>query len=480
MHVEMKISADDHARALAHLFRRDHDEHAVALLAAPYVQGDRMTLLVREVVPVSDDQFGPGRHGYRQTSALFVAQNAGRAGEHGLAYIGVHNHPGAQDCVGLSPDDLACHARLFPHLLDVTAGAPVGGVVLGTRSAAGEIWTRDAGPVELDNLRVVGPSLERLGAEPHAAGVSVDARFDRQVRLFGAAGQHILSQMRVGVIGAGGGGSMLIQELAHLGVDEIVAVDYDTVKRLNLSRIVGAVPRDAFLGRKKIAVARRLCRAIDRDVKFTGIDGDIADLEVARQLVDLDFLFLATDTITSRLVFNAIVHRFLIPGIQIGAKVELRPGTSEIEEIYLAVRPVLPDRGCLACAGLIDPLALQRERATDDERDAQNYVGTSEVIDPSVISLNGIAASNAVNTMLFMATGLADPVLLQHRLLFPRDGSIMTVSPSARPGCPWCSRDAPSGYDGGDPIGELPCRRLKVDARPSRWRRVMRPLREGR
>jgi hypothetical protein len=294
--------------------------------------------------------------------------------------------------------------------------------VSGTGSAAGEIWLRGAEPMELDGLRVIGPRLQRLAAAPQEGAQVFDDRFDRQARLFGAAGQQILGQMRVGVIGAGGGGSMIIEQLAHLEVGEIVAVDYDVVKRLNLSRIVGARARDARRRRKKIAVARRLCRRIDPRVGFRGIDGDLADLEVARQLVDLDFLFLATDTITSRLIFNAIVHRFLVPGLQIGAKVELRPGTTEIEEIYAAVRPVLPDRGCLNCAGLIDPMALQRERATDEERDAQNYLGTPEVIDPSVISLNGIAASNAVNTMLFMATGLGEPALLDHRLFFHATG----------------------------------------------------------
>jgi ThiF family len=482
MRVDVRMSATDHGRLIRHLFRDDHDEHALALLAATHVSRrdpNRLTLLVQEVIFVRDEDFVAGQYGYRQTTPLFIAQHAGRAGERQLAYVAVHNHPGARERVALSRDDLASHARLFPHLLDLTAGSPVAGLVLGTDSAAGEIWVPSADPIELDGLHVIGPRLTRLTAQPHREARGLEERFDRQARLFGAAGQQILGQMRVGVIGAGGGGSMVIEQLAHLGVGEVVAIDYDIVKRINLSRIVGATPRDARRRRKKIAVARRLCRQIDRRVKFTGIDGDIADLDVARRLVDLDFLFLATDTITSRLVFNAIVHRFLMPGIQIGAKVELRPGTTEIEEIYAAVRPVLPDRGCLSCAGLIDSMALQRETATVDERRAQNYLGAPEVIDPSVISLNGMAASHAVNTMLFMATGLGEPDLLYHRLFFPRDGSIMTVAPRAETDCPWCSRSGASAYAGGDPVEALPCRRHTTGG-ASRWTRLRRSLREGR
>ena len=90
------------------------------------------------------------------------------------------------------------------------------------------------------------------------------------------------------------------------------------------------------------------------------MDGDISDLATAEHLPDTDFIFLATDTITSRLIFNAIIHRYLIPGVQIGAKVDIdEKGT--ISQVYVAVRPVLPDRGCLHCNSLIDPMKLQEE-----------------------------------------------------------------------------------------------------------------------
>lgn len=480
MTIDLRIGAADYERLASHLFRADHDEHAAALLAAPHARADGgLTLLVRELLPVDDEDFPPGRHGYRQTAPLFIAQQAGRAGELNLAYLSVHNHPGARDRIGFSRDDLAAHKRLFPHLLDLTVGAPVGGLVLGARSAAGEIWTRDADPAELDSLRVMGAHLQRQTAAPRLRESTPAERFDRQARLFGAAGQRILADMRVGVIGVGGGGSMIIEQLAHLGVGEIVGVDHDVVKQHNLSRIVGASTKDARRRIKKVEVARRLCERIDPNVRFTPIDGDVADLHVARRLVDLDFLFLATDTITSRLVFNAIVHRFLVSGVQIGAKVELRPGSTDIEEVYVAVRPVLPDQGCLQCAGLIDPMKLQEETATPEEREAQNYLGTADVTDPSVVSLNGIAASHAVNAMLFSTVGLAEPALLDHRLFFPRDGSIMTIAPRRDDECPWCSRAPHSAYAAGDPVDALPCRRGAAPSTRPPWRARLRRACQG-
>ena len=58
--------------------------------------------------------------------------------------------------------------------------------------------------------------------------------YDRHARLFGNVGQEILASLKVGVIGLGGGGSLLNEWLARLGVGHIVAVDFDKVEVSNL------------------------------------------------------------------------------------------------------------------------------------------------------------------------------------------------------------------------------------------------------
>ena len=50
---------------------------------------------------------------------------------------------------------------------------------------------------------------------------------------------------------------------------------------------------------------------------------NVLDESIAMLLKDVDFLFLASDTIQSRLVFNALVQQSLIPGAQVGAKVSV-------------------------------------------------------------------------------------------------------------------------------------------------------------
>lgn len=468
---ELRIS-DRHYRQLRrHLLRPDHDEHGALLLAGQHIRRDgEMLLTVREVHTLNGEEFPPGEHGYRQFAPSALARLGNRAAEQKLALLSIHSHPGSGEHNSLSRDDLAAHARVFPHLLDITAAEAVGGLALGERSAAGEIWRRDGSRAPLDLVRVLGANILHLRPHPTTLlEVDPSARFDRQVRLFGAAGQARLRDLHVAVIGAGGGGSLLVEQLAHLGVGNISAIDFDVVKRHNLSRIIGASEVDAVAGTKKVAVAARVVAKIDPSIAFHAIDGDIADHDTAACLLDADFLLLATDTATARLVANALAQSFLIPLVQIGAKVECRDDGT-IEQIYTAVRPVLPQRGCLSCAGLIDPIALQREASSPQERADQDYLGGEEVIDPSVITLNAAAAGGALNVLLMSVIGQASESLVEHRITLTREGTSLVTQVHNDPTCRWCGDGQTSRYARAD-LALLPCRRISAEQRTAQKHR---------
>lgn len=453
---ELRIPVGDYERLHARLFPGDHDEHGAILLAGERHAAGRSTLAVRETHLLEPDEFPPGTHGYRQFAAAALARLGNRAAQEHLAMVTVHSHPGAHERNSLSGDDLAAHERVFPHLLDITGAASVTGVALGEASAAGESWHADGSRRELTRVQVIGASGRTLRPCPAEDRSGDLERFDRQVLLFGAAGQVRLRGLHVGVLGVGGGGSILIEQLAHLGVGQITAVDPDVVKRHNLSRIIGASERDAREKRKKVHVARDHAQRIDPSIRFNAIDGDISHSHVAQRLLDCDYLLLATDTATARLVANAISQSFLIPLIQIGAKVELRAG-GEIEQIYTAVRPVLPRHGCLSCAGLIDPVLLQREAATPEQLAQQNYLGQEDVADPSVTTLNAAAAAGALNVLLMSVIGQADPYLAEHRITLTREGRVLTTTPERDPECRWCGEGSDSRYARAD-ISLLPMR----------------------
>jgi hypothetical protein len=458
-----------------HLFPGDHDEHG-AIIVAGICETPRGTrLLARDVILAKDGvDYVPGTRGYRALTAKFVAEVSHTCSTQNLCYLAVHCH-GGQDRVAFSADDLASHKLGYPALLDITHGGPVGGLVFAKNAVAGDIWI-PSGQFDLDHMVIIGPQIRRLYPSPRPRPRATDPMYDRHARMFGDVGQAILANLKVGIIGLGGGGSLINEWLAHLGVGHIVAVDFDRMDLTNRPRIVGSNPWDAMewltrssvpwlkalgqrLSSRKVDVARRVAKRANPSIHYDAIASSITEEAVAKQLTDADFIFLAADTAQSRLVFNLLVHQYLIPGIQIGAKVSVNPKTERVGDIFTVTRPVLPfaGGGCLDCHQLISPSRLQEEALNPQERKAQRYVESDETPQPSVITLNVKAAAQAINDFLMMFTGLYDPKLtLQHQMEFVKERQTTGVEPLIQENCLHCSNHAQSHRGKGD-RASLPC-----------------------
>jgi ThiF family len=416
-----------HQELHRHLFPGDHDEHGAVIVAGIMESSRGVRLLAREIRLAIDGQhYVPGRRGYRMLKADFIRDQILYCRDERLVYLAVHNH-GGRDQVGFSSDDLASHERGYPALLDVAKGMPVGAVVFAENAVAGDIWLPDGTRVELSEARIVGRSLRALTSTPRDRSMRGDLIYDRQARLFGDAGQTILAKARVGIIGLGGAGSLLAEYLGRLGVGEFVLVDPDRADITNLPRLTAALRRDALMwfahedrphwtrrlaqrfARPKVLMARRNIWRANAKAKVEAIFGDFLEADIAYKFTDCDYLFLGADTMRARLLFNAIVHQYLIPGVQVGAKVQVEEQTGKVIDVFSVMRPVTSESGCLWCNGLISAAKLQTESISEKDRKAQAYVNEPTVTAPSVITLNAVATAHAANDFLFYMTGLRDP-----------------------------------------------------------------------
>jgi hypothetical protein len=453
----------------AHLFPGDGDEHGAVIAAgvARSPRGNR--LLARELFLAKDGiDYVPGERGYRMLTAGFVTRHALHCRDEGLAYLAVHNH-GGSDRVDFSPNDLASHERGYPALLDILRGQTVGALVFARHAVAGDIWLPTGSRARLTEARIIAPSLQRLFPSPPPRPKGRDHTYDRQARLFGDAGQDLLRKTKVGVIGAGGAGSLLVEYLGRLGVGWIVVADPERLDITNLLRVAGSRRRDARtwltgetrpdwlrrlgtrIAAKKVTISKRVAR----DANFRGrcevIFDDITIDAVARRFADCDYLFLAADTNQARLVWNALVHQYLIPGHQVGVKVPVDPETGEVGEVFAVSLPVTPSSGCLWCNGLISSEGLQREAATAAERKAQRYVDEPEVVAPSVITLNATVVSQAGNDFLLSITSLTNPKTSMDYVRFlPRDREVRFDEPRKDPWCTECGAVSGSRLARGD------------------------------
>jgi molybdopterin/thiamine biosynthesis adenylyltransferase len=449
-----------------HLFPGDADEHG-AVIAAGIVSTPRGTrLLARDLFLAKDGvDFVPGKRGYRRLTAEFVRDRIRYCRDEGLVYLAIHNHYGT-DSVAFSEPDLASHERGYPALLDI-AEQPVGALVLAQDALAGDIWTPDRARRPISHAVVVGTNLHMLYPEPPPLPPKADPTYDRLVRWFGERGRDRLSQMKVGVVGAGGVALPLITMLARNGVGELVVIDPDRLEPTNLPRMPEARRGDVFwtlrrlpggarladrISLKKVRLAKRAARRANPKIRFKGIATNVTEHEAAYELVDCDYIFLAADSHLARMVVNAVAHQYLIPAVQLGTRIDVDQETGAVGDIHLYIRNVLPGSGCLRCNKLISAAKLSDEAKDPRERARNRYV--EEVPAPSVITFNTQVAAQAATDFLLSVGELLEPDAWQGYLRGqPRSRVLEPWVPAAnKPSCKDCGNSSTSRRARGDGV----------------------------
>src|SRR6266542_1095721 len=425
----------DWLRLRDHLFRGDSDEHGAVLMCGVVDDSYARNLLVRDVVLAQDGvDYVAGSKGYRALTPEFVVSQIDECARRRLAYLAVHNH-GGSDSVAFSSTDNAAHERGYPALLDITRVGPVGALVLARNAVAGDIW-EPTGRASVRETLVLGAVRRRVFPSPPALAPTAAPRDHRQVLLFGEVGQALLFDLRVGIVGLGGAGSLINQALVHLGVGELVLVDDDIVDETSLGRTVGTHPTD--VGHAKVLVGERLASGIrPGDVRIRRYRSNVTSSDAALALASCDAIFLAADSMQARHVVNAVCMQYLVPGFQVGAKV-VSDVDGQILDVFAVSRALGPAGVCLWCAELILRDRLSHEALSPEERGRAQYV--TDVPAPAVITMNMMATSFALNDFLFSFVGIHSASdLSPRRYPFLSREPVVEASSARRAACPECS-----------------------------------------
>lgn len=458
--VALRLSEPLWERMTGHVLGVDGEEHGGALLCGLARDSHgRLRLLGRKFVPALDSiDYVPSRRGHRALTPSFIRAVTRTAAEQGLACLLVHGH-GHGDRVGFSAVDMASHERGYPALLDLSDGAPVGALVLASHAVAGDIWLPGGGRADVKVTTVIGANVRHLHPRP-APSDPRRPTDDRQARVFGDAGQHVLRHSKIAVIGAGGAGMLAIEWLSRLGVGELVVIDPDRVELTNLARLPGATRRDCLpwltsdgrpawlqrlgrrFARRKVSIAVRLAQQAGRGTTVAAFTTPVQNCAASEALLTCDYIVLAADSAYARLITNTVCHQYLIPVMQVGVKVAV-DAQGDVGDIVTLTRSILPEASCLQCSGLIDATQLSLESQPAAQARLADY-GTGQPA-PAVISLNAIAVSNAVTRMLFALTGLNAEHPMGYLRQHPRTGEARTSRPFRDVDCASCGSDGLTG-----------------------------------
>jgi molybdopterin-synthase adenylyltransferase len=237
-----------------------------------------------------------------------------------------------------------------------------------------------------------------------------DTRYSRNEALFGAEGQAKIAATKVMIVGLGGLGSHVAQQLAYLGVADFTLVDKGNVKISSLNRMIGAVEDDAAKKRPKVEVCARLVGQIQPEATITPFCGDVDDDQMSGLVAEADVVFGCLDRDLPRLKLTDLCAQFAHPLFDLATDT----GEDEVSSWY-GGRIILCDGSrCLSCLDLLDQKEMARDSMGPGQRDADDAiygidVSALDATGPSVVSLNGVVASLAVTEFMVMVTGMRKP-----------------------------------------------------------------------
>jgi len=430
-----------------HIYRSGQHEYVVFGLVSHSTRRGSTVLFVRQLIPLRESDYVPNAaHGAMwRGSAMFPLMET--AMEHGLGIVifHAHDHVGLP---GLSRDDLQSAGKLIPMFQKRVPTRPHATVVVSRTHASGLVWLPGVRkPQSLTKVRWFGSAILDFDCRQQSTSFEIPDEYARQSLAVSAAGQTKLREAKIAVVGAGGGGSHIIQQLAYTGVGEIVVIDPDVYQNSNRHRLVSGLRAD--LGRPKVDIFHRLVRKIGLGGRVRRVRAAVPDIAAVDALRNCDVIVGCVDTLFARLDLQELASRYLIPYVDIGATIRPAPGVLASDPRIVAAGNIftfIPGSFCLWCCGFLTTEKIEAEQ----NGPTRGYFEKNHQ-EAQVVSFNGVLASQAVTEVLQLLTGFRGVGLRQADLMIPSastvrgykkfDGVAGTLHEWGgirRPDCPHC------------------------------------------
>ncbi|WP_045824977.1 ThiF family adenylyltransferase [Williamsia herbipolensis] len=397
-------------------------ESAAVLLARVDDEGTATQIVVTAVHPVPEYAYHVRTDRSLEVSSDGYMPALAAAETQGAVAIWVHTHPGDGAKVAPSRHDLQVNSELLPVFALRSSPAAYGWMVLGHQdghlSFTGALEFENGAAHPVTRMSVVGARFQRIvaqdnrdrpaGREESGHEANLPDLFDRNIRALGTEVQKVINDLTLAVVGAGGTGSAVAEQLVRLGARHIVLIDPDTLSASNTTRVYGSTPAD--VGRHKVDVLADHLARIAPDLDVRTVVGSITKQSVARLLAEADVVFGCTDDNAGRLRLSRLPYYYLIPVIDCGIKLD--SDTDDIiSGIFGRVTIVYPGTACLLCRDRVDTAMADAEVRTAEEHGKlmkEGYAPALPGVEPALVPFTTMTAAWAVSEFLERLIGYGE------------------------------------------------------------------------
>jgi molybdopterin/thiamine biosynthesis adenylyltransferase len=436
MRFTLTFIQEDYDRLTAHLFHSSTEE-AAYLLCGLSTTANETRLLVRDVIPVLATEIDHSSEAHMQIQQVSFLRAIKAAAERRLCFVFAHSHPPAVP--KHSQQDDRTEELLFRTLYNrIHSERAVHGSVVFSSSdkPVGRVWLPNGSYAFIERIRVIGNRF-RFAMDLNGTGIRLNF-FSRQVLAFGEELQKLLQQLTIGIVGMGGTGSAVAEQLVRLGVGRLITADVQKLEDSNVTRVYGS--RVVDVGTAKVTVFHRHADGIGLGTVIEAIPGNLTSRAVAEAFRECDLIFGCMDREWGRSILNRFALYYLVPVFDLGVKVDSENGN--VKAVEGRITTLLPGAACLFCRERIagDVIAaevLAETNPAEYERlRQQGYVPELRTNAPAVIPFTSSVASFAINEFLHRLSGyMGDDRISTELFLLFDDSKIIRNSTLPAPAC---------------------------------------------
>lgn len=220
-----------------------------------------------------------------------------------------------------------------------------------------------------------------------------NSRYQKQMLFapIGEAGQHLLADSSVLLVGCGALGCVVADSLTRAGVGRIRIVDRDFVEVSNLQRQILFTERDAADHLPKAEAAKTRLQQINSSIEIESIVADVTEANILKLVDGTDLILDGTDNFEIRYLINDAALETQTPWIFTGC-------TGSTGQMM----PIIPTQtGCLRC--LMPDAPPPGSTETCD---------TAGVLGPAVVGIASLQSAMAIRILVERHRYKCEPHLL--------------------------------------------------------------------
>ncbi len=402
--IKLRLTGLQHTRLRKHLFPGDGLESVALILCGRAERDNSLILTVRKIVliPIKDCTVRtPSRVTWQTNVLLEILEEAEK---YNYSILKIHSHPGGYNDFSTTDDesDRELFSSVFGWVENVSEH--ISAFMLLDGEIKARIFDSEGKTTSVDLVSVAGDDLHFYRQEESVTNLVPEFAL-RHAQAFGSGTFQKLRQLSFAVIGTSGTGSIVVEQLARLGVGRLILVDDDIIEVKNLNRIPNATMEDARQKRPKVEVLARAVRQMELGTEVVPLARNLFDPQVVRIISEADVIFGCMDTIDGRHLLNRLATFYLQPYFDVGVRLSA-DGKGGVDQICGTVHYLQPDRSSLLSRSVYTPEQLRAvalKRTSSELYESlrkEKYISGVEEDRPAVISVNMQLAAMAVNELL--------------------------------------------------------------------------------